>query len=395
MHGVAILYLLFLVFLVVQPTQAARISFFRLFFPDHGHHHPTEDKSYANDCRIYTPESPNGPFANIVDAFYDIFAFSHFLGWVGKAILVREWGLLWGASILWELLEYAFQDSLVNFHECWWDHWILDVLVCNGGGIFVGMVAVHFLEMKKFDWTGLQGRDNEMEVMAGTGSKKLVSPIPSPRLRPAGSPPLSLWDSVTATTKNVFLTFTPYEYVKYEWHMFSSLRRFAASCMVVVVINIIEMGAFTLKHVLYIPPPNPLNPARLVLWWALAIPALREWYQYIVDPKCKRLGQNVWLGAAIIVAEVLVSYKFAHDSLSIVIPRVALIGWPITLVCVALWAILRFQTVAWTGIFAKIRPVLMNGLIVGAVIPQLVIMWYQEDGFGNEGRKLVAQGIGF
>ena len=28
---------------------------------------------------------------------------------------------------------------LPNFYECWWDNVVLDVLICNGLGIFTGM----------------------------------------------------------------------------------------------------------------------------------------------------------------------------------------------------------------------------------------------------------------
>ena len=33
----------------------------------------------------------------------------------------------------------VFGHLLPNFYECWWDNMILDVLLCNGLGIFTGM----------------------------------------------------------------------------------------------------------------------------------------------------------------------------------------------------------------------------------------------------------------
>ena len=35
----------------------------------------------------------------------DIFAFAHFFGWALKALLIRNAGLLWTASITWEVTE--------------------------------------------------------------------------------------------------------------------------------------------------------------------------------------------------------------------------------------------------------------------------------------------------
>ena len=40
---------------------------------------------------------------------------------------------------MWELTEMVFGHLLPNFYECWWDNLVLDVLLCNGLGIFTGM----------------------------------------------------------------------------------------------------------------------------------------------------------------------------------------------------------------------------------------------------------------
>ena len=56
-----------------------------------------------------------------------------------------------------QLTEMYFQHILPNFQECWWDHWILDVLVCNGGGIYVGMQVAKYLEMRKYRWESVVG----------------------------------------------------------------------------------------------------------------------------------------------------------------------------------------------------------------------------------------------
>ena len=50
-----------------------------------------------------------------------------------------------------------FQHILPNFQECWWDHWILDVLICNGGGIYTGMQVAKYLEMRKYRWESVVG----------------------------------------------------------------------------------------------------------------------------------------------------------------------------------------------------------------------------------------------
>ena len=45
----------------------------------------------------------------------DIFAFAHFFGWALKALLIRNAGLLWTASITWEVTEVNnFYNTISN-----------------------------------------------------------------------------------------------------------------------------------------------------------------------------------------------------------------------------------------------------------------------------------------
>ncbi|CAM4965637.1 unnamed protein product [Rotaria socialis] len=39
--------------------------------------------------------------------------------------------------------------------ECCWNHWILDALICNGGGIYLSMKAREYLKMKPYNWRGM------------------------------------------------------------------------------------------------------------------------------------------------------------------------------------------------------------------------------------------------
>ena len=55
--------------------------FLRYYDPNLGV--PLPEKTYAEDCRIYTPDHPNGSFVNIMDKM-DEFVPSHFFGWYFK-----------------------------------------------------------------------------------------------------------------------------------------------------------------------------------------------------------------------------------------------------------------------------------------------------------------------
>lgn len=107
---------------------------------------PLPEKSYSENCELTV--------RNVVDSF-DVFIVAHTFGWFFKSILLRDRGLLWTASIAFELLEQTFRGLLPNFDECWWDRWILDVLVCNLMGIELGML-VNSLFNDPFYWSSIK-----------------------------------------------------------------------------------------------------------------------------------------------------------------------------------------------------------------------------------------------
>lgn len=65
-------------------------------------------------------------------------------------------GILWAISVMWEITEISFAHLLPNFAECWWDALILDVLVCNGLGIWCGLKICKLLEMREYRWASIR-----------------------------------------------------------------------------------------------------------------------------------------------------------------------------------------------------------------------------------------------
>lgn len=52
--------------------------------------------------------------------------------------------------------QIAFSHLLPNFIECWWDAIILDILLCNGFGIWFGMQICHLMEMRYYNWESIK-----------------------------------------------------------------------------------------------------------------------------------------------------------------------------------------------------------------------------------------------
>lgn len=75
--------------------------------------------------------------------------------------------------------------------------------------------------------------------------------------------------------------FTPAYWDKDQWNFLSGPIRFVQVMGLVIVILIVEVNAFYLKFILWIPPRNPLNSYRLLVWWIIANPAIREYNSFL------------------------------------------------------------------------------------------------------------------
>uniref|UniRef100_A0A0E0N0U9 CDP-diacylglycerol--serine O-phosphatidyltransferase n=1 Tax=Oryza rufipogon TaxID=4529 RepID=A0A0E0N0U9_ORYRU len=189
-HGMAVVYLVALTFLLFQ--------------------------NYQRDHMVLTAET-----------LFDEFVIAHVLGWWGKAVMIRNQLLLWVLSVGFELMELTFRHMLPNFNECWWD------------SIWVGMHTVRYFDGKTYEWVGLSRQPSIM----------------------------------------------------------GKLVKFTLSSLV----NHFHCGR------------NPLVVYRLILWWLIAIPAIREYNTYLQDRKpVKKVGAFCWLSLAICMVELLICMKFGH-----------------------------------------------------------------------------------
>ncbi|URE35183.1 phosphatidylserine synthase [Musa troglodytarum] len=233
-HGMAVVYLVALTFLLFQNRDDAR-EFMKFLHSDLGVELP--ERSYGTDCRIYVPENPKSRFNNVYETLFDEFVPAHIFGWWGKAIMIRNQPLLWVLSIGFETMELTFRHMLPNFNECWWDSIILDIIICNWFGIWAGMRTVRYFDGKTYEWVGISQQPN-----------------------------------IIGKVKRTLGQFTPARWDKDEWHPL-------------------------------------LGPWRLVLWWLIAIPTIREYNTYLQD---RSLSQS----NASMVDNILDSSRHSHPNFS-------------------------------------------------------------------------------
>ncbi|KAL6072017.1 PSS-domain-containing protein [Balamuthia mandrillaris] len=350
-HGTAILYLLVLVFLLMQSEKDVQQAM-RIFSPELGVKPAVNDKLYAGDCRVYTPEQKDNPFSVVRATWHDVFVLAHTIGWWGKAIMFRDWRLCWVLCILWELLEYSFQHILANFHECWWDHWILDVAICNFGGMALGLLTCYYLEMRRFDWTGSRLPESNFIVKA------------------------------KAVVVQIGKQFSPIEWTHYEWDIFSSFGRFFSVLFLIIVTETIELSGFFLKYILWVPPEHHLNIIRLLIWWLLAIPALREAYAYLTEDKCQRLGANLWLALALCACEVAICFKFGRTLFYVWPPAPVIYGWSAFFFLFVLWAMLKFDVLPFFRKDTYLRLRVLNAVVLVSIVPLIWMAYSLDVGYG-------------
>ncbi|XP_047630783.1 phosphatidylserine synthase 2 isoform X2 [Phacochoerus africanus] len=301
---VSVVYELFLIFILFQTVHDGR-QFLKYVDPRLGV--PLPERDYGGNCLIYDADNKTDPFHNVWDKL-DGFVPAHFIGWYLKTLMIRDWWMCSIVSVMFEFLEYSLEHQLPNFSECWWDHWIMDVLVCNGLGIYCGMKTLEWLSLKTYKWQGL-------------------------------------WNIPTykGKMKRIAFQFTPYSWVRFEWKPASSLRRWLAVCGIILVFLLAELNTFYLKFVLWMPPEHYLVLLRLVFFVNVGGVAMREIYDFMDDPKPhKKLGQQAWLVAAITATELLIVVKYDPHTLTLSLPFYISQCWTLGSVLALTWTVWRF-----------------------------------------------------
>ncbi|KAK0445715.1 phosphatidyl serine synthase-domain-containing protein [Armillaria borealis] len=331
--GVNLLYELALVFLLFQDLDSAR-GMMTLLDPALGV--PLPEKSYAEDCAL--------GWATIWNAL-DVFCVAHTLGWFGKAMILRDYWFCWILSIAFELAEYSLQHQLANFaevrlllplvpacliSECLLSvggtmyvvhyanketaayplsfKWVLDVLICNWVGTYLGMKVCQYLEVKPYEWRGLRQH-------RGLRSK----------------------------ARRVLSQFSPHDFTAFKWGTASSFMHYIIVVLLLAVFLAAELNPFYLKTLLWMEPDHPIVIMRLAFVFLCALPAVRELYQYINDPRrAVRMGQHVWLLLATILTELLVIRKWSVGVFTDPFPRGVKWGLSTGAVLLVLYPVVQF-----------------------------------------------------
>ena len=103
----------------------------------------------------------------------------------------------------------------------------------------------------------------------------------------------------------------PQSWKKVEWFTSRTIFRFLIVQIICVSMQLIELNAFFLKSLLYIPDGHVFNQLRLLLWFFLSLPALRQIYIFVSDQEAVSLGRNTYLAVVVQVTELMLIFKFS------------------------------------------------------------------------------------
>ncbi|XP_053991727.1 uncharacterized protein LOC128883413 isoform X2 [Hylaeus volcanicus] len=247
--------------------------------------------SYALDCNIFTPGHPKSLFFNVQEKI-DIFVLAHFFGWFIKALIIRDTALLWTLSIFFELMEITFRHILPNFHECWWDHIVLDVLGCNCLGIVLGIMLVDYLNLKRRTWYWnniTSSTDSLATTNATVGSLNKSSRDTCPK---------SVHNQLVSLLKNIN-----------SWkikHFHSGLSSFWTYCTMLVfvfVATFADVNVFFLKSQMQIVTSHWIVFLRTVFITLAAILGTDDIQHFVTNFRMKRFGLQGILNIFILLTE--------------------------------------------------------------------------------------------
>lgn len=208
------------------------------------------ERDYAMSCVIYDRNNPKDPFHSLKSITFDEYVPAHFIGWILQSFIVRDKKICWIVSILFEFMERGLKHWFPNFAECWWDSFVLDVLLTNGIGIEIGMRLVNLFQY--YPW-----------------EKRLYDEI---KTQPA-------------KLKRLLSQFTPRSFARFEWRPLESPRRYLSCVMIGGMLMYMMLVLFGLKMIYGMLPTNPFILMYMILDAIVGVPAAYELYLYATEKR--------------------------------------------------------------------------------------------------------------
>ncbi|KAL7067853.1 phosphatidyl serine synthase family protein [Cryptosporidium serpentis] len=354
--GLSILYLSFLIFLLFQDIESILSALRNIDF--------SLDKSTVEVN--YTEEScslldwSNGILYNVRQRL-DFFAFAHFFGWFIKALILRDNFLLWFNSIFFEWLELTFKHLLPNFHECWWDHLILDIFGCNFLGIIAGNIFIRKIKLYQYNWhnsysLGSFNKLDDTSMKSDVSITKATSKtakdlfdftdninffflnLRSKYKKVENSSDNSIFNNkkpkrdIVYMAINLWSKFGIYTWTEYKWpKTLSNMKGFMTFLLLTVIVQLVDLNYFFIKAELLLPVSHWILALRTICVAICGAAATRELYEFVTNTSNNsgKVGIQCWVLIAIVFTESFLCWRFRHTlkAQNLLPPNYIMISW--------------------------------------------------------------------
>ena len=106
----------------------------------------------------------------------------------------------------------------------------------------------------------------------------------------------------------------------------------------ICTVLLIDCNNFFLKFVLWVPAEHDLLKFRVALWGLCSLATSKEWYEYISNEYCHRLGPFAWLCFYTVSVEVMTVIKCQEDKFTSPFPWYVKAIWAVIAV-MFLWLV--------------------------------------------------------
>jgi len=214
-------------------------------------------------------------------------------------MIIRDTKIAWIVSLTFELIEISFRHWLENFWECWWDQLGLDLFGCNMFGIILGALTIDYFGVSRITWIYTKPKKS----IPKCGDSGMVQGAMD-KLRP---------DVLTT----------------YNWKMFENITRYSQVMFYIWFILSVDSLNFFMKYVLWVPAESDILKIRVAIWAFSAIITSKEFFEYLDDPNCKRVGPFFWLSTFTVLIEYGIWFKFSRGMFDAPFPWYVVLIWTV------------------------------------------------------------------
>jgi Phosphatidyl serine synthase len=104
--------------------------------------------------------------------------------------------------------------------------------------------------------------------------------------------------------------FKPNVWTRYDWSIFGSVKRYNQILFFCVFCLGIDCMNFFLKFILWVPADHKILAVRVFMWAFGSIACAKEYYEFISNKYCKRVGPYVWVNSLSLGVELSIVIKF-------------------------------------------------------------------------------------